>query len=330
VTPVALIYSLTLSDQWALALGGYTTGGAKAEYDGVNFPLQSGNNPLAATVKTNLVVTELSAGVAYKPIEKLRIGASWRVSYATADFASFALPLGNNNAVSNVEFSNLTDTEYLGYRLGAQWEEDAWGVGIAYRSEIDFAASGSASGAVGIAGQGVLPLTSPGATVYTSLPSQLIVGGHCAINPSWRAYAQYDFTNYSRVDVIGITGNYSVPTQGTSAFPGLRMNWLDQHVLRLAGEYLGLGVPLRFGYAYTSQVASSDYARATFAPPGAAHTVTLGSGLEFVENRLRADLALDYTTGSGTGNQNLNDPTARAGSYGVNAVAVNLGASYSF
>lgn len=330
-SPFALIYAGKLSEDLAFAVGGYTAGGAKAEFNDVPFPISgTTNNARLVTVKTNLAVQEFAAGVAYRPMEKLRIGAAWRAAFVNANFASVGLPAGSNTALANIEFSNLKDSQYLGYRLGAQWTEDNWGVGLAYRSEFQFKASGDANGVFGQGASTQLSITSPGVVVGTVLPQQLTAGGYFDVDPKiWRILLEYAFTNYARVGQIDIEGQYTISGIGQRTFMPLRMNWLDQHNVRLGGEYGGAVVPIRFGYVWTSQVTSSDYARASFVPPGAAHTFTLGTGMTFMDS-LRTDLGFDYTMASGTGNSGSSDPTARAGDYAVNAVSLFLGASYAF
>ena len=331
VAPFSFIYSATVNEKLAFAIGGYTAGGAKAEYNAVTFPMSgTTNNALSGVVKTDLAIQEIAAGVAYKPMDKLKIGASWRVAMARANFAS-VVPNSGNTQVQNVEFSNLKDTQWTGYRLGAQWEEETWGVGLAYRSEMLFNASGDAAGKVGIGSGTTATLTSPGgATLSTALPMQISVGGWYDVSPKiWRAFAEYNFTNYSRVDVIGISGSGTVAGT-TTAFPNLRMNWLDQHNVRLAGEYLGTVVPVRFGYAWTSQVTSTDYARATFTPPGQAHTFTAGTGMDFMEGTLRTNAGLDYTMSSGAGSSPKPSEGVRSGDYSVSALSLHLGVAYMF
>ena len=332
VFPFGLMYAASLNDNLAFAVGGFTVGGAKSEYDDIAFPIAAGtNNALKATVKSDLSVNEFSAGVAYKPIEHLRLGAAWRVSFVQADFASFSLPANNNTQVANLEFSNIRDTQWFGYRLGAQWTDDNWGAGLSYRSEVLFSGSADVKGNVGAGASTILPTTSNGATVGSVLPAQVTFGGYYDFQPKvWRGYLEYDFTNYSRVDAININGSFTPQGGSSTNIPSLRLNWLDQHNVRIAGEYLGAVVPIRFGYAWTSQVTSSDYACATFVPPAAAHTVALGTGMDFMDGTLRTDAGLDYTFSSASASANPSDSAVRSGDYAVTAIGLHLGASYMF
>lgn len=325
VAPFELTYAQDVNESLAFAVGTYTAGGAKAEYD----PSTFAGVATPVLVKTDLSIQEVAVGVAYKPLDKLKIGAAWRMAVVNADFASYSLS-GGGAVLAAAEFSNLKDTEYTGYRLGAQWTDDAWGLGLAYRSEMIFNASGNAAGTVTVGGT-ALPMTTSGVTVTTALPQQLTFGGHFDFVPKiWRGYAEYDFTNYSRIDAVTISGKFTAPVVGQQSFSSLRMNWIDQHTLRLAGEYMGYRLPIRFGYALTSQVTSTDYARAAFTPPGPAHTFTLGTGLDFLASALRTNAGLDYTFASGSGSPNANDLSARAGDYAVSSISLHMGISYLF
>ena len=105
------------------------------------------------------------------------------------------------------------------------------------------------------------------------------------------------------------------------------------HVARVGAEYTGYAMPLRFGYAYTSQVTPSDYSRSTFSSPGPGHSFTAGTGM-IVGNNIDLDGALEYSFASGTGhNQNAPAGVAEVGTdsdFKSHVYVAHLSAKYHF
>ncbi|MGE0528109.1 MAG: OmpP1/FadL family transporter [Bdellovibrionales bacterium] len=322
-TPFGLIYSATLNEKIGFGFGGYVSGGAVAKYEDVSFAGLAGT----ADVETNLIVTELSAGVGYKLLDNLKLGLAWRVSMADAKF-SF-VKRGAGGSVTNLTVSELQDTNFTGFKLGAQWDvSEATKVGFTYRSKVKFLAEGNAEG--NLLTTSVTPLAEHTVDAATQFPMAAALGAQHDLNADWRILGEYVWTNYSEVDSITLTDK--TPAGAFNYSSKIQQDWKDQHNIRLGGEYLALTWPIRFGYVWTSQVTSDDYARAAFTPPGMAHTFTAGTGTDFGES-FRFDAGIEYTMveGEGTGAAAGNtSEDIRAGTYEAEAYAVHLGLNYYF
>ncbi len=325
-TPFGLIYGATLNDNFGFGIGGYVSGGASAEFKDANLSPRQ----LKPTVETKIQIVELAAGVGYKVNEDLNLGAAWRAAFATARFGtlSYSLPV-----IANLTSSELTDKQFTGFKLGAQYRlNESTRLGAGFRSEINFAAKGTLTGKFDVVSS-ISNFATVDLEAKTTLPLAINLGVQHDLNESWRLFGEYVFTQYSRVDKIELVGNAAPFTGAAGDLADLATNWKDQHNLRLAAEYLGLATPLRFGYVYTSQVTDPAYARPTFTPPGAAHTITLGGNMlvAFGDTPINIDGGIDCTIASGDGD--AASPQANespVGTYSVSALALNLGLSYSF
>lgn len=291
--PVALMYNQNITDSLGLGIGYYVSGGLKADYTG----LSSGE------YKSDLNISEIALGAGYKVTDSLKVGLAYRILMAKASFA-----------VGPLALNNLSDTNYAGFKLGAQYKlNEKTFFGLSYRSAANFSAKGKES----ITGRADTDVTT-----HTVMPDAITVGAQYNMNESWNLMWEYVFTNYSRVKSL----QYETAT--TTSF--LEQHWKDQHNIRLAGEYLGFGLPVRFGYIWTSQVVPSDLARATFTPPGQAHTLTLGTGATVMDG-LALNGGFEYTMASGNGaTSTTSGVTTYLGKYSVDEFALHLGASYTF
>lgn len=329
-TPLSLIYSSTLNDQWAFGVGGYISGGSKVEFENIDIGYAGGK----PTTKTDLQIAEIALGVGWKPTSEWKFGASYRYVMAKANFAFFQR---TGTAALNLFLNDLKDQESA-FKLGAQWAPtEAWRVGLTYRSEVDLNASGTVSGtAYAKAAPATFAVNQADASAATVFPQAVTLGVDHDFNEAWKGFFEAAWTNYARVDKIQTTMNTTVQTVGTAVVnPAVTQNWKDQWNVRVAGAYMGWAWPVRFGYGLTTQVTDSDYARPTFTPPGSSHTLTLGSGQVFDlgGQKLEFNGAGEYTWVSGTGNgaaagAALGD--IRAGDYKTSSYALHLGLAYNF
>lgn len=337
--PLGLFYGLTPNDKWGFGVGAFVSGGAQAFFDTVDFAAATGYKP---EVKTDLRIVELSAGAGYKVSDKFRVGAAWRFVMAEADF-SFIRRIGGQgglpaDALLNAKVTGLKGNQALAFRMGAQYKcDEDTEFGLAWRSEVNFKATGNVSGqitspstALGAANP---PVASADATAYTTFPMAISAGMLRKLSDEWNFLAEYTWTQYSRIGEI-VLHTSSTTIGNTSVIT----DWRDQHNLRFGGEYLATAWPVRFGYGYTSAVTNPDYARASFVPPGPAHTWTIGSGKTFAmgENELRFDGAFEYTTSKGEVSGKADSGTSSAGSdirngtYTATASVAHLSLSYLF
>lgn len=327
VTPYSLSYAYKFNDTWAIGVGTYISGGAKAVYEDVVFAGFQGTTE----TKTDLVLTEYALGGSFKLNDQWSFGAAWRIAEAKADF-SFVKRLAATQ-VANSMVTDLKDTQYDAFKLGAQWKPtEGTLVGLTYRSEVEFEAEGKVQTMIHTPAS-IVNAGSSDADVATVFPQQLTLGARQDLSPSWKLFGEYAWTQYSRVKDLKLV----TPTATTV----VEQNWKDQHNLRLAAEYMTpIAVPVRFGYGYTSQVTDSSHARAAFVPPAPAHTLTLGSGYEF-NSMFALDGGFEYTWAKGNSKNgtaagpsgtagNAAGQDIRDGSFEVTEYAVHLGAKLMF
>lgn len=333
LAPVSLIYGNTLNEKWGFGIGAFVSGGANAVYDDVRFFT---NQTVGAEVKTDLSILEVSAGAGYKVDENLKLGFSWRMVMAQANFAFVTRQA--TTAIVNTKLTDLKDTQSVAFRAGAQYKlDEKTELGLTFRSEVNFAANGKVQlNAINPATGVTSTLASNvDATARTTFPMAITLGGIHKLSEEWNLLGEYAWTQYSRIGEIVVESAAFSTTGNRNA---LKTDWRDQHNVRVGAEYLAMAWPIRYGYGYTSTVTNSDYARATFTPPGPAHTLTLGTGKDFAmgEQNLRFDAGLEYTMTSG---DSTNGAAAgaggagtdtRAGTYSVSAYAAHLGLTYAF
>lgn len=324
LTPFGLIYGANIGEGLGLGVGVYVSGGAQAKYDEVTFAGTTGG----MTVETDLTIMEAAAGVGYQVTEDLRIGAAYRLSIAEGQFAFIQRAGGTN--VLNAKVKDLEGVNALGFRLGAQYDVgENTQLGLSYRSQVDLSVKGKISGNLHTAGP-VLPLDENNATAKTTFPQAVTFGVLQKFGEKWNLLGEYVWTQYSRVEHVTLDGAVT-RGGGTTVIAAdagdLEQQWRDQHQVKLAAEYL-MTMPVRFGYIWTSQVTHDNFARASFTPPGNAHTFTLGTGRQIGES-FQLDGALDYTWVEGDGNGGAT-ADIRPGKYETEAYALHLGVSYWF
>ncbi len=323
--PFGLIYGATLNEKWGFGIGSYVSGGSAVKYENVPISVFT----VRPEIKSDLQLVEIGAGVGYRVNEQWKIGAAWRVGLVNAKLSTASVSTAGGGTLTATQFTNLKSEEFAGFRVGAQYApNENWGFGFSLRTAIDFEADGDGTGQVQTAAQvpsnSFTSLVGP-ASVKSSFPLQVSLGGHWNIEPGvWRAHAEYGFTQYGDLDQLEITTNFT----GTPSTSTIKQDWKDQHHVRLAGEFLGTSWPVRFGYVFTSQVVPEDHARATFSAPGVGHTLTLGTGTDFMEDTLRFNVALEHSWIDGDVD-NAN-PTAVGGKYESVGTSLHLGLAYMF
>lgn len=337
-------YSMKLTDSLSLGLGYYAVGGVKANYEDVDFAPRS----FKAKVSSDVVITEFAAGLGYKVSDSFRLGAALRYTMTNASFNSMGYTTSASGvaAITALEVKDIKAAQLDSVRLGAQYDlSESVKLGFTLRTETKLNGTGKASGKANACGAAVVSgVTNPCAAVVdlniaevdakveTSLPMALGLSTEIKLSEAWKFFGEYVFTQYSKIEKVVVDGTITVGS--TSAeITDIDLKWKDQHNLKLAGEYTGISWPVRFGYVWTSQVSNTEYARASFTPPGAASTYTLGTGHEFQAGSqpMEFNLAVDYTTVSGsasdTPENSLNSPK---GSYDATALGIHTGLSYKF
>ena len=324
--PGGLLYNWTMSDQWGLGAGVYASGGSKAKFSDINLGYGRGD------ITTDMQILEFALGAGYKVNDKLKVGLAWRIVQATADLA--LLRRASSTAHINAKLNGLKDTQYTGFKLGAQYKAtEKTTIGLSYRSEVNFNTNGTISGNL-LTPLGSSALVEGPANAKTTFPQQLTLGAMHEY-ATWRSLLEYSWTQYSRIGEIPIEATIRTATTPLATGTRVQQEWKDQHNIRLAGEYLATAWPVRFGYGWTSQVTNSDYPRASFTPPAAGHTLTVGTGKAFDVGgkALTFDTAFEYTMASGSGGSaaagNLTSDF-REGTYSANVYSLHLGVGYTF
>lgn len=309
LVPFGLMYAQRQNENWGWGAGLYVSGGSYANYPSLDFSGYGIAEKLE--LKSDLTLLEFAAGLGYKVMPGLKIGATWRVLMADADLTLVS------SSLRYMQMRDLKDTQYNGFKLGAQYKLGSkTEFGLTYRSEVTFKAKGTVSGMdYGIA----TPIAKTGVTVGSLFPAALTLGVVQELSESWKILSEFVFTQYSKAT------NLAVNETGQTGAP-IELKWKDQSEIRLAGQYSGAALPIRFGYIWSSQVTHSDYASPTFTPPGSAQTLTLGSsktlGLSG-EQSLQLSGGLEYLWSQGRG-------TGAPAKYELHAYGLHFGVQYSF
>jgi long-subunit fatty acid transport protein len=301
---------------------------------------------MVGQTKTDLKVTEFSAGVGGQLTPNFRVGAAWRLVNVSADMAFLSeTNLGGDSVLLNLQAKGLTAQAADAFRLGAQYEstDKSWGLGAMYRSEVFFRAQGKSGGqrefrtggTRATAGfSGVAQMTEGNVQIQSTFPQQLNVGGFYGDVGKWKVLGEYSWTQYSVNDILDVSGEVGVPNLlGTIATVSnslntadLELKWNDQHLYRLGFEkYCEDNLTLRAGFAYTTIVTPDFRAKQTFSTPGAVKAVSLGAGKTF--GSWDHNLAGEYTWVSATGS-NVLDSTE--GTFSSNAYTFHWGSTYRF
>lgn len=325
-----------LSPKLGLGVGYYVSGGTKSKYENLDYSgISAQYDTLKPTVQTNLAVTEAALGLGYEVAPGLKIGAAWRVIMVNAAFASSSIAGGN---LLNLKIDDLKDTRFNAFKVGAQYmsPEKTWGIGTQFRSPVKFIAKGEGSGFAETLAPGVGILTTGGGKVDVAneFPLQFVLGGFSKVSSNTKIALEYSFTNYSKNEKVDLSGTLSGGTAPAPFNPfslntrDIPQNWKNMHVGRIGYECTGHAMPIRAGYALTTQTTPKDRARATFSSPGLGHSITAGSGLNFSENA-EFNFAGEYSFASGKGT-NAADGVAVEKEFKSNAWVAHLGVAYKF
>jgi hypothetical protein len=318
-----LVAAYQATPKLGIGVGYYVSGGTKSKFEGLDYSNYNANfDSLKPTVETDLAITEAAVGAGYQLAPGFRVGLAWRIIMVNAKFSTVASNKSTYVIESNIE--NIKATQFNGFKLGAQYEEPnhRWGLGANFRSAVSFNATGDASRRTETAAPGDFTTTNQGKSeLQNAFPYQIAIGGWTRATELLRISYEYSFTNYTQNKGLVITTGATTST--------IVQNWKNQHIARLGGEYTGLSLPLRLGYAYTSQVTPSDHARSTFASPGPAHAFSVGSGM-ILTSHIDLDGALEYTFASGKGSNIASGEVLSDSDFKSYAYAAHLSAKYRF
>lgn len=320
-TPFGALASHRLFKNFDIGYGLYVGGGTMAEFRSVNFTAIddnfAGSDP---DIRSKLNVIEAAIAASYKFTKNFSFGAAWRAVFVRANFASAKVTYttaGAALALSSTVIENIRADKHNGFKLGMQYrsDDDDWGLGLVWRTEIDFIAKGDVSGntVYTATGQGALALQGVTVTagepvalvggerlLHNKFPQQISFGGFYRLFPELTLFGEYTWTQYSVNKNLEIYGNLLNTASGTTTpIPDIRQAWSNQHNLKIGTEWAhSEKLTFRAGYAFTSRVTNHNAARATFSSPGFGHTFIIGEGYAF-NNTSYLDGAFEYSFASG-------------------------------
>ncbi|MBO9482505.1 outer membrane protein transport protein [Salinisphaera sp. G21_0] len=315
-----------LNDRLVMGYGFYGAGGSNTSYEGVTV---GSLTPMTGDYSTDIKIMEAGLALAYQINNNWSIGGTYRITYAQADInlASAAI-FGTTGAL--VGYNDLSGFNTFGVRLGAMYRSDdnRWGWGLNYRSDVSIEADGEATTYVANTA-----VHTPGiaATAETALPTQISTGVDYSLNNDWKLFGEATWTKYSDIESINFSSN-----EGNLLVNRIIANWDDQWNFRFATEYTGIeNWALRAGYIYTTAVTPEEYAAPTFSTPAGAHSFTLGAGTTLMSGKLGLDLGAEYNfaendTVKGGGEVTNTGTKASSGKYDTNAWALHATLRYKF
>ncbi|WP_422452489.1 OmpP1/FadL family transporter [Endozoicomonas sp. ALC066] len=319
-----------LNDKFTMGYGVYASGGAAAKYEDVTV------GSLASVTddySTDIKIIEAGLGLSYRINRNWSVGGTYRLTYATADI-NMVSALGPVGVA--VGYNDMSGFNTFGVRLGAMYRSDdnRWGWGINYRSEVDIEADGKASFRSG--SPSISPIddySDVDATAETALPMQISTGIDYQVAPHWTLFGEITYSEYSNNEQIKFTSD-DAPATGL-AVPAINTNWEDQYNYRIAAEYTGIeNWALRAGYIYTTAVVPEEYAAPTFSTPSNAHSFTLGAGTSILDGQVDLDFAAVYDTVENDdvkGGGDLTDTTTSyPGKYESSSYSLHASATYRF
>ncbi len=324
----ALTSAYRMNDDLVLGLGAFVSGGTNAIFNDVAAGGGVGKS------ESKLTLLDFALGAAYKINEEFSIGASWKATYASAALASMSGTTGAANPTALLEFTDLKDWNFLGFRVGAQYLTENFGLGLNVRTpvKLDLNGKGKISALAAPAVNG----TDDDLNISAEFPTQIAFGGHAKLNNAWTLFVDASWTNYGRVDRLDIESfNVSGPLAANAAAANLgdiQTKWLDQQVVRIGTEWAAApNLALRAGYALISQTTPNDFAKATFSSPGLGHTFTVGAGTTLFG--LEVDGAVDYSFASGkvdSTTSHLANGGSVAGKYSSHSYTAHIGVAKNF
>ena len=207
--------------------------GLKTEYD-------STWKGRTQAIKSELKTINLNPAIAWQASESLSLGAGLSIQYTEATLS---------NSANGAGIATVSGDDYgWGFNLGLLWQpSDATRVGLAYRSEVDYALKGDVEFSVASVANG--PITAD-----TTLPDSASLSLFHALTPKWDLLADVTWTGWSDFKELRIVRNSGVTLGLTPE------NWSDSYRYSLGMNYhLNDKLTLRGGAAYDETPVSDSY-----------------------------------------------------------------------
>jgi hypothetical protein len=321
--------SYNINEHWGIGIGSYTGAGAHAEYDNQSLSVTGlGSVNTNVNVESKIYDTEATIGSGIELFPGLRVGVAWRATHVSATLNSLAVASGPALAATNL--SDLGTWRYNGFRLGAQYTapDNRWGLGLSWRTAVDFIAKGSVSGNVSSAATSAtsVAVASSPAAVGSRLPSQVTLGGNYELIPQkLRGFLEYAWTEYDADQQLNLYGNF-----GGTNLTNIPLSFNNQTNIRLGFECTA--VPnwvYRIGYVWTSQVTPNLTANPVLEPPAHADTITIGAGTMLLADVLEVNGAFEYDWVDGSGTSTAGGVPV-SGEYSAKGIGFHLGTTVRF
>ncbi|MDQ8189498.1 OmpP1/FadL family transporter [Roseibacillus persicicus] len=257
-----------MSEDIAVGLGVYSNYGLRTNY----------SDSVADLVGTNysdITTINFSPSIAYRINEMISIGAGLDVVYAEGELTA--------NAVAGTpapSFKLKGDDLAFGYNLGILLNlSESTRVGINYRSKVELALDGSASGSP-FGGASV-----PG-ELDVDLPASAEVSIFHQLNDKWAVHGDILWTQWSSFDTLEPMVSTGNPALDAGVNAGLRTveNWDDTFRYSLGATYQANSqLTLRGGVAYDFSPVDDEY-RTLRIPDGNRLWLSIGGSYALNEN----------------------------------------------
>ena len=307
--PFSLLINKRMNRRLSFGLGFYSAGGIKAKFEGIDFTRL---NPAAPnfelddqTIQFDLGITETSIALGYYLWEGLSIGAAWRVARATGEMRLTQVYLAGPN-LQEYYLMDLTSDYAHAFRLGLKYttQDKTAGAGVVYRSAADLNLKGKAQGTHDpiVLDNDRESLTGQHVNVSTTFPNQFAVGFFWKPDKREMLVQETVFTQYSVNRELDFRGPALPRTGDANELPTVSQSWRNQWAIKFGHEYVDdEDMTWRYGYSYTTNTVPENHARAIFPPPGATHTLTMGTGLTMPGINSVLDMAAQYSVASEKG-----------------------------
>lgn len=372
IYPLGIMFSKKMSERVSLGFGVYGLAGLGIRYDKQSLrPLGAEFGDYGLDPYAELGVLEYNTSFSYKLTNNLSFGASLRGQSAQGAFSkgsvAYSQGLGGAGvpddtvlAGSNVELYDLEGSEIGSYNLGLQYESKNWGMGLVYRSRVEFDLKGKSRGNIAYSNSGaaIVNAQSGGAVtpvpgqeyalnggntnVAAEIPEQVKLGGHYNFSKKHTLMLEYALTKYSNNKELGISNTQLTNSQTGEVIQvdSINQRWSDLKDYRMGYQYnYSDTLSFRLGYVISSAVTNEDSASPLASPPSEIHHQSIGFGklIPLSNNRyLEFNAAFEHYEGEGRGSSErvqLSDNTYEqsvSGNYKAKVNSLMFGLTYGY
>ena len=254
-----------INEKWTIGYGFNAPFGLGTEADNKNWGGQT------EFLKSELVTYNFNPVVGYQVSPTLAIGFGMQIQYADLRLSQSLVPFPGPNAAIGVVKG---DDWAFGFTAGALWTPtEGTSIGVGYRSRLETEFEGTLTTPIG---------TSP-ISADLDLPEIATISLRQSINSRTRFLATFEWTNWSKVDVVPINGS---PLS-------IEANWDDGYFLSGGLEYdYSDKMTVRAGVAYEWSPVQDAEQRLVYVPD--ADRVWLSAGATYKWNE-QTSIDLAYT-----------------------------------